>query len=81
MTFLPIVERELRIAARRRATFWMRSGVALVVLIAAAWILLLSRDQPPKEIGPIIFYVLSGGALVMCLFSGVRATSVSRSPG
>ena len=30
MTFLPIVERELRVAARRPATYWLRLGVALV---------------------------------------------------
>src|SRR6266498_3300643 len=75
MKFLPIVERELRVAARKRATFWMRSGMALLVLIASAWILVVSRDQPPREIGPILFYVLSGGAVLICTFSGVRATS------
>lgn len=75
MKFLPIVERELRVTARRRGTYWWRSGMALLVLLASAWILLLSRDQPPNEIGPILFYVLSGGALAVCIFSGTIATA------
>ena len=33
MTFLPIVARELRVAARKRSTFWLRVIAALVSLV------------------------------------------------
>ncbi len=37
MTFLPIVERELRVAARRKGTYWSRIGAAgIAVAILAA---------------------------------------------
>src|SRR5437667_86278 len=38
MTFLPIVERELRVAARRAATHWMRFFAALAAMLI--WLLL-----------------------------------------
>ena len=40
MTFLPIVARELRIASRRRSTYWLRSAAALVVMVIGAWFFL-----------------------------------------
>src|SRR6266446_3330112 len=67
MRILPIVRRELRVAARRRGTYWLRSGVALGVVIAATWIFLMSLRDPPREVGPIIFYVLTGTSLLYCL--------------
>ena len=75
MRFLPIVGRELRVAARRRATFWVRSGVALAVLAAAAWIFLMYGRQSPRDVGQMIFYVLTGGALLYCLLAGLRTTA------
>jgi len=38
MTFLPIVERELRVTARRPGTYWMRFAIACAVI--GAWFLL-----------------------------------------
>src|SRR5437773_152537 len=75
MRFLPIVGRELRVAARRRGTYWLRSGVALGVVIAATWIFLMSLRDPPREVGPIIFYVLTGASLLYCLLAGLRSTA------
>src|SRR5438034_7974520 len=75
MRFLPIVGRELRVAARRRGTYWLRSGVALGVVIAATFIFLMSLRDPPREVGPIIFYVLTGASLLYCLLAGLRSTA------
>lgn len=75
MTFLPIVRRELSVAARRWGTFWLRSGVALGVIIAATWIFLISRGDSQREIGQVIFYVLTGASLAYCLLAGLRATA------
>ncbi len=75
MTFLPIVARELRVASRRRSTYWLRSAAALVVLMIAAWFFLVARDQPPHQISMVLFGLLTGGAGLYCLFSGVRYTA------
>ena len=37
MTFLPIVGRELRVAARKRSTFWVRIIATLANLAALSW--------------------------------------------
>jgi len=75
MTFLPIVARELRSASRRRGTYWLRSGAALVVMVIGAWFFLMARDQPPHEIAVVLFGIFTGGAVLYCLFSGVRSTA------
>jgi hypothetical protein len=75
MTFLPIVARELRIASRRRTTYWMRSGAALVVMFIGAWFFLVAQHQPPNQIAMGVFSILTGGAVLYCLFSGVRSTA------
>ena len=46
MTFLPIVERELRVAARKRSTFRVRVIAALVALLIGSAFLVLSRVGP-----------------------------------
>jgi len=75
MTFLPIVARELRIASRRRSTYWLRSGAALVVLVIAAWFFLVAQNEAPHKISMVLFGLLTGGAGLYCLFSGIRYTA------
>ncbi len=75
MKFLPIVERELRLAARRRGTYWLRSGIALGVIVASAWVFLMLLREPPREVGQIIFLVLTAALLIYCWLAGVRATA------
>lgn len=75
MRFLPIVERELRVASRRRGTYWLRSWVALAVIVVSAWIFLFSLNDPPRAIAKSLFYVLTGGALFFCLLAGLRSTA------
>ena len=75
MTFLPIVARELRTASRRRSTYWVRSGAALVVMFIATWFFLVTQGQPPNQIAMGIFGILTGGAVLYCLFNGVRSTA------
>jgi hypothetical protein len=75
MRFLPIVARELRIASRRRSTYWVRSGAALVVMVIGTWFFLVSQSQPPHQIAMALFGILTGGAVLYCLFSGVRSTA------
>ncbi len=48
MTLLPIVERELRVVARQRATYWVRLGLAVTAILIAATVLALTFDLPPS---------------------------------
>jgi ABC-type transport system involved in cytochrome c biogenesis permease component len=59
MTFLPIVARELRIASRRRWTYWRRFCAALLALIATGVVLVLGRQADPREVGPALFATLA----------------------
>ena len=50
MTFLPIVERELRVAARRPGTYWTRWFAAVGMMVV--WLLLLAANHrlPAAEV-------------------------------
>lgn len=74
MTFLPIVERELRVAARRRGTYWLRFFTALGAL--SLFLLISAQSDIPGSLkASIIFHVLSGMMMFICLFSGVFSTA------
>src|SRR5881628_465284 len=76
MTFLPIVERELRVAARRRGTHSMRFCVALAVLVV--WLALIlgsQRTMPPAQLGHQLFLALSILAFGFSLLAGVFLTA------
>ncbi|HYG35698.1 MAG TPA: ABC transporter permease [Clostridia bacterium] len=75
MTFLPIVTRELRVASRRSSTYWLRSGAALAIIAAGVWLFLMMQNQAPRSVATGLFGVLTGGAVLFCLFSGVRSTA------
>src|SRR6266481_4928297 len=75
MTFLPIVARELRVASRRRGTYWVRTGAALAVVAAGTFLFLMISDRPSREIAMALFAVLTGIAVFYCLLSGVRSTA------
>jgi ABC-type transport system involved in multi-copper enzyme maturation permease subunit len=77
MTFLPIVERELRVAARRRSTYYLRmaSGMFAVVIGGMAFGLALAMSMAggPSSlpIGVYAFYALSYYLFLICLLAGV----------
>lgn len=75
MTLLPIVERELRVAARKPGTFWVRLLVAFGVIVMATWIFLVVQNESQREVGKMIFGALTGGLMFYCVFAGVRATA------
>src|SRR3954469_487345 len=75
MTVLPIVARELRVASRRRGTYWVRTGAALAVIILGTWFFLMMQREAPHEIGQVLFGILTGSAVLYCLLSGVRSTA------
>ena len=76
MTFLPIVERELRAAARLPATYrnrWLGAGV--VTLLAVIMMLFAGWTMAPSLMGGVMFRTLAYLALVFCLLEGVRKTA------
>ncbi|MCX6924131.1 MAG: ABC transporter permease, partial [Verrucomicrobia bacterium] len=75
MTVSPIVERELRVAARQYATYWGRLGVALAAILVGAVVFVLTIDLTPAQTGRYIFEWLSGVLLLYCLGQGRRATA------
>jgi ABC-type transport system involved in multi-copper enzyme maturation permease subunit len=75
MTFLPIVARELRIAARRPGTYWVRSGAALAILVIGTWFFVMNQRQATQVIAMGLFSILTGSAVLYCLLSGVWFTS------
>ena len=79
MTFLPIVERELRVAARLRSTFWVRIAAALVAtVIGSAFLWLASASgigAGGVNVGQILFGVLTWLSLAAALSAGLFFTS------
>jgi hypothetical protein len=75
MTVLPIVERELRAAARQRATYWVRLGIALGAILVASVIFVLTFGLPPQQTGRHTFEWLAGTMMVYCLTYGRRSTA------
>ncbi len=75
MTFLPIVTRELRVASRRRGTYWSRCAAATLAVCAGFLAYLVNNDQPAPDVGKGLFYYVSLGAFIYCLFTGVRSTA------
>lgn len=76
MTFLPIVERELRVAARQPSTSLLRFLVALVGVIL--WLGLIgarSGRAAPANIGETLFYALTFLLFVCCLSAGMFLTA------
>src|SRR5262245_11826872 len=75
MTFLPIADRELRGAARRRMTYRTPQLTVLVALLLTAWTLIIARRwATPARMGQNLFHALSVFAFVYCLLAGLRTS-------
>jgi ABC-type transport system involved in multi-copper enzyme maturation permease subunit len=74
MTFLPIVERELRVAARRRGTYWTRSVMSLGAILIGVFVFVFCIGLPAQQTARYIFQGLAGLLMLYCLGRG-RATT------
>lgn len=72
---LSIVARELRVASRRRGTFWGRSAIALAALAAAAWVFLVDWRAPVARTGQDLFIALLWVLAIYSLTVGIRHTA------
>ena len=77
MTFLPIVERELRVAARRWSTYWLRVIAAGVALVIGSGMLLLTLIPFAGQMqsGGVMFATLTWMSLAVALSAGLFFTS------
>jgi ABC-type transport system involved in multi-copper enzyme maturation permease subunit len=81
VTFLPIVERELRVAARKRSTYWLRTVTALIALLIGSACLLLFRfgGVGPSGPGGMVFGAIMWLFVCIALGAGLFFTSDSLS--
>ena len=76
MTFLPIVQRELKVAAKRPATrrvrFWTS---AFAIIITLFLFLLIELSSARSRVGASLFGIIRWYAFGLCLLSGVFLTA------
>ncbi len=75
MTFLPIVARELRVAARRRAAHWNRVVAALLALVVCTFVFANLARGSQAELGLVLFVSLAWLAMIFCALAGARLTA------
>src|SRR5882672_9361698 len=77
MSVLPIVRRELRVAARKRSTFWLRVASAITAVVLGSGCLLLGGWQGigTAQMGSSLFYLLTWTCLAAALSAGLFFTS------
>jgi ABC-type transport system involved in cytochrome c biogenesis permease component len=74
MTVLPIVGRELVVAARRAVTYWTRFGVAASALVIFLF-LRASYEGSIAALGHDLFFTLGVLVMGLCLLAGVFITA------
>jgi hypothetical protein len=75
MTFLPIVDHELRAACRRRGGYWLRSGYGLLGILIALFVFLAYLDSPAQRAGRHLFKALAWLSMPYALLCGIRLTA------
>jgi len=77
MTFLPIAERELRVAARKRSTYWLRTVAASIALVIGSACLLLFSfgGVGPWGPGSMVFNAIMWLFVCIALGAGLFFTS------
>ncbi len=77
MTFLPVVERELRVAARKRSTFRVRIIAAVVALAIGSAVMLITRlnGATTAQLGSALFTTLTWLCVGAALSGGLFYTS------
>ncbi|MEW6303892.1 MAG: ABC transporter permease subunit [Verrucomicrobiota bacterium] len=79
MTFLPIAERELRAAARRKGTFRLRGWTAAAAIAVSMMFILFHNLGGRGQLGGALFVTLSWYTFGLCLLAGMVLTADSLS--
>ncbi|MBI5384740.1 MAG: hypothetical protein HZA90_08625 [Verrucomicrobia bacterium] len=78
MTFLPIVERELRVAARRGTTHWVRFALTAVVSLVMVNYFVGTWRSPPAALGRFAFeWLVSATFVLACAAGALTADTLS----
>jgi hypothetical protein len=75
MRFLPVVERELRVTARRHSTHVARLVIALAAMLVGLFFFVAPLPGRSRLVAERTFWGLSVLALAYCLYSGRRSTA------
>jgi hypothetical protein len=75
MTFLPIVERELRERARWRSTYWVRGAAAFIATAVAMFVLMFMATATTGAIGHGMIDALAWLAFPFVVLEGLRHTA------
>ncbi len=76
MTFLPVAQRELLAASRRKATFRMRTGSAIfAALLTFVMLLFVSATGAGSRSGQFLFNTLVAGGHLFAVIAGVFLTA------
>jgi len=76
MRLLPVVERELRVAVRRRSTYWTRLAAAgLAILLSSGMLVFWTDFHTGASQGKSLFQSLAVIALAFCLGAGPLFTA------
>jgi ABC-type transport system involved in multi-copper enzyme maturation permease subunit len=77
MILLPIVARELRVASRRRATYWTRFSAGVIAIVVCSFVWATLFRQSSKDTGLALFVATSIIAYIYSLLAGAHATADS----
>ncbi len=75
MILLPVIERELRVAARGRRIYRTRFAAAAAVIGGLFWIFSQRTGLPPDRLGAEIFDSATAVSLALCLLAGLFHTA------
>jgi ABC-type transport system involved in multi-copper enzyme maturation permease subunit len=76
MRFLPVVERELRTAARRGHTYWTRFLTVVAAVVISVWVWgWLTADDAPHQRGLMLFQTIAALAFTYSLLAGIGVTA------
>src|SRR5687768_6017918 len=75
MSFLPVVERELRVTARAPRLYWGRMAAAAIAVAIIAWFWLASTGGGSAQRAKLIFGTLSTFSFGYCLILGLFLTA------
>ncbi len=79
MTFLPVVERELRQRARWRSTYWIRGAIAFLATAVVSFVLMFMSVASAGPIGHGVLVTLGWLAFPFVVLEGLRNTADSLS--
>src|ERR1051325_3521825 len=75
MAFLPLVERELRAAARRKSTYRIRRGTAIAGILLGMFFVFLAAAEGGGGNGKVLFAMLTVFSAGLCLLTGMFLTA------